>query len=394
MRPLGLCWPSPWHLTAACSASGSDSRSDAKDAKSAPPPATDAKAGAAAVAEGKGVSVTAAEVEQKIEPENLMDLRQKEYELRKAALDELLNEKLMAKEAQAQGISVDELRKREVDAKATPPDPADVARLYAQNERRFGGVPKEQAMATVENAVRGRNRELRAAEFRQELIRKHGVKILLQPPRHEVPVPADAPSLGPASAPVTIVEFADYQCPYCHQAPGHGGRDPEALRGQGPLRAPRLPDRQHPSARERRLARVALRGRAGQVLGVPPRPARRGAATSRDARPQAPRARRSRLNAEPSRAALRIPTGDAPIRTALEDGRKLGVQATPTFFINGRRMVGARGLPRTSSTVIEDELAAADLSSLDLHTLRRARKSAPHELLAPRGKEAARRVAN
>jgi thiol-disulfide isomerase/thioredoxin len=43
-----------------------------------------------------------------------------------------------------------------------------------------------------------------------------GVKLALLPPRLEVAA-GSSPSVGPADAPVTIVEFADYQCPYCHQ---------------------------------------------------------------------------------------------------------------------------------------------------------------------------------
>src|SRR5437867_2170959 len=34
----------------------------------------------------------------------------------------------------------------------------------------------------------------------------------------DLAIPASAPTLGPEGAPVTIVEFTDYQCPFCHRA--------------------------------------------------------------------------------------------------------------------------------------------------------------------------------
>src|SRR5439155_24982139 len=46
---------------------------------------------------------------------------------------------------------------------------------------------------------------------------KYGVKVMMDPPRVQVSLDND-PSRGPEKAPITIVEFSDYQCPYCSRA--------------------------------------------------------------------------------------------------------------------------------------------------------------------------------
>jgi protein-disulfide isomerase len=44
------------------------------------------------------------------------------------------------------------------------------------------------------------------------------VKIMLDPPRTAITIPATAPSMGPTDAPIVIVEWSDYQCPFCKRA--------------------------------------------------------------------------------------------------------------------------------------------------------------------------------
>ena len=58
----------------------------------------------------------------------------------------------------------------------------------------------------------------RAQAYLAELRSKANVSVTLPQPRNDVPIPADARVLGPSKAPVTIVEFSDYLCPFCQKA--------------------------------------------------------------------------------------------------------------------------------------------------------------------------------
>ena len=331
--------------------SGSTTAQSRESAAAGAPAAAAQPAGIAA--EGKGLTITFADVDGKLGSERLMDLRQREYDERKQALDALLEERLIAKEAQAQGLSVEQLRKREIDDKAAKADKAEVEQLYTQNLRRLQGLPKDQALLTVERAVLQRNREARGVDYRKELVRKHGVTVRLEPPRYEVGVPADAPSLGPKDAAVTIVEFADYQCPFCHQAQlaveqvlkRYSGKV-RFVHRDFPLES--IHPRATPAAQASRCA-----GEQGKFWEY-----HRGLLASPTGFDEADLKRRAGvlgLDAAKFGSCLAQPGGEKPIQASLEEGQKLGVSATPTFFVNGRRLVGAKGVPDFVD-VIEDEL--------------------------------------
>jgi protein-disulfide isomerase len=341
----------------ACLACSESTKAQARDGAGGAPPAAAAVSApppGGLAAEGKGLTITVAEVDDKLGTDRVMELRQREYDERKQALDALLEEKLVEREAKAQGLTVEKLKQREVDEKAAKPDKAEVEQLYNQNLRRLAGLPKEQAMLTVERAVVQRNREVRAADYRRELMRKHGVQLRLEPPRYQVPVPADAPSLGPKAAAVTIVEFADYQCPFCHQAQlaveqilkRYDGKV-RFVHRDFPLES--IHPRATPAARASRCA-----GEQGKFWEY-----HRGLLASPTSFDEADLKRRAGvlgLNQTTFATCLAQPGGEKAVQEGLADGQRLGVSATPTFFVNGRRLVGAKGVPDFVD-VIEDELS-------------------------------------
>src|SRR5690606_17124090 len=137
------------------------------------------------------------------------------YDARERALTELTRRLVLEREADRRGLpSVDALIAQEVTAKVAKPTPAEIEATYRAHEEELDGQPLEEVAGYIGEYLEGRAAEERLEVFIKEISRSQGLEVTLEPPR--VPVEAEGPSRGPEDAPVTIVMFSDYECPYCH----------------------------------------------------------------------------------------------------------------------------------------------------------------------------------
>jgi protein-disulfide isomerase len=303
------------------------------------------------VAEVDGSPIARGVLDQRVK-NRLARLRQEEYEIRHQALEELIGDQLLEKEAQSRGISTAELLKDEVDRQVKGPNPADVEAVYSQNRARFTGRTKEQAVAEIEKALRERELGQRREAFQAQLRAKAKILVHLEAPRQEMPVSASAPALGPPEAPVTIVEFTDYQCPYCHKAQSTIDKVLSRYAGKVQLVHRDFPLDGHsqalPAARAARCA-----GEQGRfwdyhhnLMTLP------GDLSEADL---AARAASLKLNPGAFSTCLASDRYDSSIRESMEAGAQAGVTGTPAYFINGRMIYGARPFEQFQE-VIDAEL--------------------------------------
>ena len=150
----------------------------------------------------------------------LADLEKKKQELLKRGLDGYVVEKLVQAEAKKRKLpNEDALLKAEVEDKITPPSDAEIQKVYDQ-AKAGGQLPAEVTMEQVKpqivNMLGEQGKRDKAQAFFAELKSKADVQNLL--PEKRTQVEAVGPSKGPDSAPVTIVEFSDFQCPFCGKA--------------------------------------------------------------------------------------------------------------------------------------------------------------------------------
>jgi len=147
----------------------------------------------------------------------LLPLRNQEYEIKKRALDSLIEQKLLESAAKDKGLTTDKLLLQEIDSKVQDPTDAEVEAYYlAQNDRL--NRPLDDAL---KSQLRQSLKQAKIQQLRQDYIKglrsQTKVAVLLSPPK--IQVGYDPKRLrGNPRAPVMIVEFSDYQCPYCRQA--------------------------------------------------------------------------------------------------------------------------------------------------------------------------------
>jgi len=160
-----------------------------------------------------GTAISTKQVDEKLGG-RLIQLRTQEYRLRKGVLDELVTAALLDKEAAARRITTAELVASEIDAKAKPVTQEEAVAVLDSARDRMGMMSEAEAIKSITSGMQRQRVAQRRAEFAATLMAKHGVQFLLEPPRVKL-VPPPGPSIGPADAVVTIVEFSDFQCPYC-----------------------------------------------------------------------------------------------------------------------------------------------------------------------------------
>jgi len=135
----------------------------------------------------------------------------KVYELRNRSLDQLVMQRVLAAEAARRNLTKEELIDADVAAMGEVSD-EEVAQFFQERIDQMGEQPLEE----VAPRIRDHLQRLRAQEVAEKIINEAGVDLFLERPR--VDVAATGPSRGPANASITIVEFSDFQCPFCSRA--------------------------------------------------------------------------------------------------------------------------------------------------------------------------------
>lgn len=338
-------------MTAPAFAKKDKSKAEAPPAASAP--AASESTPAATVG---GVAITLQQLD-KASANQLAKIRQQEYDVRAEVLTGLIQDQLIISEAAAQKVTETELVQTEITAKAAKPTEAEISGYYEQMKSRMGGKSLNDVKGDIEKMLTQQKINERKGQYLNELSAKYDVKMLLEPPRATITLRPGAPVMGPADAPITIVEWSDYQCPFCKRA--YPTVEQVLNEYKDKVRYIHL-DYPLPFHQQAMPASVAVHCAGDQGKFWEYNNNLYSAAGDLSKADLAKRATDLGLDSAAFEACTTSNKHEALVKANYDDGAALGVTGTPAFFINGRMLVGAQPIDQFR-TIINDELSRKGL---------------------------------
>lgn len=281
----------------------------------------------------------------------LLPLRNQEYEIKRKALDNLIDKRLVESAAKRQGITSEKLLQQEVDAKVAAPTDADLQAYYLAIKNQVNR-PFDEIKEQIRSALKQAKIQQAQQDYMAGLRKQAAVAVLMQPPRLQLGYDP-ARVRGNRRAPVMIVEFSDYQCPYCHQVEPTLKQVLAKYSDKVSLAYRDFPLRQiHPQAEiAAEASRCALeQGKFWEYHD------QLFTASKLDKDALIEYARNLKLDDKQFSSCLTSAKYKAAIDEDAQAGREAGVNGTPGFFINGISLSGAQG-EDAFARVIDDELA-------------------------------------
>lgn len=303
-------------------------------------------AGNLPILEINGVKLAMADLEQK-DPAALFQARNTYYEAERKAIDEFVAKDLLEEQAKRENLTVDQLLEKHVTS-TLPKDPSEEA-LHVYYEGVDTKQPYEAVRQQIIDAIRQRRLAKAKTAYLQSLRSQAKIEVLLQAPRADISL-TNVAVRGKTHAPVTIVEYADYECPYCQQVQPVLAQIEKSYAGQVAFVYKDYPLPMHPHAQKAAEASRCAEAQgkyweyhdllyADKQLEIP------GLKES---------ARKLKLDENAFSTCLDSGAAMKSVKETADEGQSLGIQGTPTFFINGRYYNGALTLDRMRAAVEEE----------------------------------------
>jgi protein-disulfide isomerase len=274
------------------------------------------------------------------------------YEARRLVLESMIDDLLIDHASASRGVSRTTLFEAEVIRKVSRPSPADVTTWYTGNASRLQGATLETARAGIEALLLQQRIAEARMRYLQTLRASIAVTRRLSPPRRRIAA-AGHPTRGSSAAPVEIIEFSDFECPFCGRAELQIRQVEERYGDRVRVVYRHFPLSMHPHAAGAAEASMCA---AEQNQFWPYHDAlfaEQGKLSVEDLKRTA---RTLKLDGPSFDACVDSHRFRDAVGADVRDGTANGVVGTPTFFINGRFISGQQTLDALAH-VIDEELS-------------------------------------
>jgi SurA N-terminal domain len=177
-------------------------------------PATTSQNQDAVVAEVAGKKITLKELDdrwQAIDPGERARVTQMLYQNQRNVLDQMIGDALIEQAAKTAGMPVEKYVADETAKLLSPVTDADIEQFYNANKDRAQGRTLDQLKGPIRDFLAGNHKAQARAQLVDNLKQKSALRVMLEPPRQHVELASHDPAVGAATAPVTLIEFSDYQ---------------------------------------------------------------------------------------------------------------------------------------------------------------------------------------
>lgn len=300
-------------------------------------------------------SISRDQLESQVKPQ-LIELDSQRYDVLREGLDELIAQELLKQEAASRGMTVEALASQEIEAKVPAPSPEDIQNLYDSNKDRLGGMTLEQAKERITEFLKAQQEAQVRETYLSTLRAKYTTSVKLKAPVIEIGE-GDRPAKGPKTAPVVIIEFSDYECPYCKRAEETVQQVLKAYGDKVRLVYRNYPLPFHANARPASEAAACAEAQGKfweyhEKLWTAPS---LGEAALKQI------AGEIGLDQAAFDKCLANKEFTAVVDKDIAEASAVGVRGTPAFFINGRMISGAQPFEKFKE-IIDEEIAASGKS--------------------------------
>jgi protein-disulfide isomerase len=261
-----------------------------------------------------------------------------EYELKSKALDAIITRKLVEIEAKKRGLSVESFVEQEIDSKVAEPSEAAIEAYYLAQQDKINARLEEVRPQLVQALKQAQIQQARQA-YVAKLKDRSDLSVMLRPP--SVDIAFDPARLrGSRDAVITIVEFSDFQCPFCGKIQPVLSGLLSKYQGRVKLAFRDFPLRKiHPLAQQ---AAEASRCAAEQGKFWEYHDRLFQDSSKLSSAHLAEHARSIGLDVSTFDACVAAGKYSSSIEADLQDGTRIGITGTPAIFINGIFVGGAQ----------------------------------------------------